>query len=257
MNGPTDCPVPGRLYFKKGDLICQEGDYSISIYKVVRGAVRIFTRAGDLEMYETRLEPGGLFGEEAFLTQGAEPLKFSARALEDTELEVQSALKLTQEYHRLPSDVRFIFDQTVKRIQRTEKILARLRANQHAGQEPKDSPQAWAAQQRQYYRKTLNRTCVYRPVDATAEVVLTGRIKDLSQRGLGLEVSEQNIQRYRHERGDKFIFELSLTAKNKIRFIAGIENIRKVDRAAQYWIGLSIAEIGYESNKRLGFFLMP
>ena len=87
-----------NLKYKKGELVIKEGDYGISVYKIVKGAVQTFTHSGDKEVPLALLAPGEVIGEMAFLSKHAEPRSASARAIQDSELEVWHSDLLSKEY---------------------------------------------------------------------------------------------------------------------------------------------------------------
>ena len=58
-------PIVG-LRYRGGELIIKEGDYGISIYKIIKGIVEIFHHAEDKDITLTHLRPGEIFGEMAF-----------------------------------------------------------------------------------------------------------------------------------------------------------------------------------------------
>ncbi|MDQ1333882.1 MAG: antitoxin HigA [Thermodesulfobacteriota bacterium] len=59
----------------------------------------IFSESGDKEITLSILGPGKIFGEIAFLNKAGETRSASARALEETELEVWHPSMLSGEYH--------------------------------------------------------------------------------------------------------------------------------------------------------------
>jgi len=62
----------------------------------------IFSESGDKEITLSILGPGKIFGEIAFLNKAGETRSVSARALEETELEVWHPSMLSGEYHGPP-----------------------------------------------------------------------------------------------------------------------------------------------------------
>ena len=59
-------PPVVHLSYPKGELIIKEGDYGISIYKVLKGNVRIFKKLHDHKFTLATLERGEVFGEMVF-----------------------------------------------------------------------------------------------------------------------------------------------------------------------------------------------
>jgi CRP-like cAMP-binding protein len=71
MNGKENMPPIVRLKYKRGELIIKEGDYGISIYKIIKGKVRIFNESGGSEVPLATLGRGEIIGEMTFLNKGA------------------------------------------------------------------------------------------------------------------------------------------------------------------------------------------
>ena len=104
-----------RLHYKKGELIMKEGDYGISIYKVIKGHVRVFKDHGDMEITLATLGPGEVFGEMAFLNKMVETRSASVRAVDSVELEVWHPSRLTKEYEQMSPILKYIVNQTLNR----------------------------------------------------------------------------------------------------------------------------------------------
>ncbi len=59
-----------HLKYKKGDLIVKEGDYGVSIYKIISGTVKVFTESqGEATSlgYELRLNQLVLHSQDGFM----------------------------------------------------------------------------------------------------------------------------------------------------------------------------------------------
>ena len=128
MNDKEKIPPVKRLHYKKGDLIVKQGDYGISIYKVIKGKVRIFNESGDKEIDIDTLGPGSVIGEMSFLDKALEARFFSVRALEESELEAWHPAGLANEYEQMPYIIRYIAKQTLKRLIRMNNLTAQLAA---------------------------------------------------------------------------------------------------------------------------------
>lgn len=77
-----------RLTFSAGEVIFKQGYPSDVAYKIISGKVEIYNElAGGGEQHIATLEPGEMFGEYGVLDDA--PRSASARAAEDTELEVK------------------------------------------------------------------------------------------------------------------------------------------------------------------------
>lgn len=83
MDEKVKIPPIVRLKYKKGELIIKQGDYGISIYKIINGKVRIFSESGGTEVPLATLSHGEIFGEMTFLNRGAEARTAAVRAVQD------------------------------------------------------------------------------------------------------------------------------------------------------------------------------
>ena len=124
-----------RLSFRKGEQIFKEGDYGASVYRVISGEVELFTDAGGIEMITDTLGPGSLVGEMVFAMPQAPRLE-SARADQDTELQVWHVEGLSRELKKLSPFLRYVFEQPLARVKRTGLILKQLEQKKGAGPQP-------------------------------------------------------------------------------------------------------------------------
>ncbi len=76
------------LRYKKGEQIIKQGDYGISIYIILNGNVEVSRESEGGDVVLATLGPGDIIGEMIFLNKGVEVRSASARALQDSELEV-------------------------------------------------------------------------------------------------------------------------------------------------------------------------
>ena len=105
-----DQPTPPivNLIYDKGDLIIKEGDYGISLYKIIRGSVRVTTRSGPQEILLATLGKGEIIGEISFLNKNILPRSASVRAVLKTEVQVWHPLELQKEYEETPPIIQYI-----------------------------------------------------------------------------------------------------------------------------------------------------
>jgi len=256
MNGKI--PTSVRLKYKKGDLIIKEGDFGISIYKIISGKVGIFSQPAGTEIKLAELENGEVIGEMTFLNRLTARRSASARALEDTELEVWHPASLSKEYEGMPPILKYITNQALRRLIRMNKLLGNLTTKKKQDKERlKEKSIEPDDTQRRYYRKEIDRPCNYKPVDGRPNVHLTGQVKDLSVGGMGLLISTRNVTNFSHESGDEFFFEMVLPDGKEITGKMKIVSTRKDKSPGRIWVGMSFGDMNYEAKKRLGFFLMP
>jgi CRP-like cAMP-binding protein len=127
-NDKKSGPRPIRLKYKAGDLIIKEGDYGISIYKIIEGKVRIFNESDDKEIALATLGCGEVVGEMTFLSRVTERRSASVKALEDTVLEVWDPARISREYEQMPPIIRHIADQALKRLIRMNRLIIKMHA---------------------------------------------------------------------------------------------------------------------------------
>ncbi len=242
--------------YRKGDLIIKQGVYGISIYKIIRGKVVILREDGQREVPLATLGPGEIIGEMTFLNQSAEPRSASARALEPCELEVWHPDLLSKEYEKMPIIIKYIADQLLDRLNRTNKLIARLSLVLKSAKE-KDKPLEPKNSQRMYYRKELDLSCTYRPVEAPPKVNLPGKIKNLSMGGVGMEVSSRNAVNFSHDIGKLLHVTTVLPNHKEVEFTGKIVSMRKDKVPGLLSLGVAFVNISEDSRKHLGFFMMP
>ena len=254
-NEKEKTPPTKLLQYKKGDLIVKQGDYGISIYKIIKGKVRIFHESGEKESDLGTLGPGGVIGEMNFLDRALEARFASARALEDSEVEALHPATLAKEYEQMPHIIKYIANQTLKRLIHMNNIIDQLldkrEENDLAAQDET------TAARRHFYRKEVILNCIYRPVDASPKVRLEGQIKNISLSGMGLDVRIKNTQKFSHKPGVKLRIETILPSGKNIDFTAKIISVFEDRTPGKLFLGMNFVELTDEARKRLGFFLMP
>jgi len=116
-----------HLSYPKGELIIKD-DYGISIYKVLKGNVRIFKKLDDHKFSLATLERGEVFGEMVFFNFLFEPRSASAEAIDDVELEVWHPALLADEYKKIFPMLRYVLKQTLNRLMTLNKVVSGLAA---------------------------------------------------------------------------------------------------------------------------------
>ena len=153
-----------RIKYKKGELVAKQGDYGFSIYKIVTGKVQIFKETHEMPVPLEVLGPGNLLGEGVFFNRTSEVRLTSARALEDSELEVWHPAFISHEYEQLPPALKYIVDRALFRLAEMNNAMKELSVA-----EKKSTPQAPKnadayESRRAYYRKKVNIPCEYAPL---------------------------------------------------------------------------------------------
>lgn len=255
MNDKAKIPPIVRLNYKKGELIIKQGDYGISIYKIISGKVLIFSESGEREIPLAVLGRGEIFGEMTFLNMGAEARTASAKALEDSELEIWHPGRLSSEYAEMPHAIQYIVKQILERIIRMNKLVARLTAKKEEEAKKPASQEDPTASQRRYYRKTVDIDCSYRPVGSSPKLVLQGKVKDISMGGLGMEVRAKNALDFSHEKGDKFHLNMVLPNGKKFAATAKALGTKKNPTLGTLFMGMEFSHVSEGDGQTIGFFL--
>lgn len=245
-----------HLRYRKGDLITKEGDYGISIYKIIEGKAVIFQESGDKEISLATLGPGDIIGEVTFLNRGKGTRSASARALEDSVLEVWHPSTLSEEYDQMPPMIKYIADQISSRLLRMNRLFVQLKTREQKKRKAIEKSDPLTSQRR-YYRKEVDLECHYRPVDSSSKVRLDGRIRDISLGGIGMEIMVKNTTSFSHMQGDSFVVNTVLPNNKSLELEVKIETVTKSESYGRLLLGMSITEISAGAKKLLGFFLMP
>jgi CRP/FNR family cyclic AMP-dependent transcriptional regulator len=119
-----------HLSYSEGELIIKEGDYGISIYKIVKGNVRIFRKLREHKVTLATLGKGEVFGEMTFFNFLLEPRSASVEAMGDVVLEVWHSALLADEYKRISAMLRYVLKQTLSRLLKLNKVVSDLSAKQ-------------------------------------------------------------------------------------------------------------------------------
>jgi len=244
-----------RLTFKKGDLIVKEGDYGISIYKIIKGKLQIFTETDDVEVPLAVLGPGEIMGEMVFLDRDRARRSASARAIEDSELEVWHPKMLMNEYEQMPPILKHMADQALNRLVRMNKLIIQLteKTRQREAALKKTAP---SADRRRYFRKKVRLQFVCRPLDSPSKAQISGEIKNLSLGGVELEIKLIDVSRFSYKSGDRFLINTRLPNGKQLDFTAKIAWMSEGETSGTLSLGMSFTELGDQASKELGFFMM-
>ena len=128
MTEDKKIPPSAHVCYAKGELIIKEGDYGSSIYKILKGNIRIFRKLDDYKFTLATLERGGVFGEMAFFNFLVEPRSASVEAIDDVELEVWHPALLAEEYKRISPMLGYVLKQTLNRLMILNKVIGDLTA---------------------------------------------------------------------------------------------------------------------------------
>ena len=247
------------LKYLKGEQIIKQGDYGISIYKILIGKVQIFRRSEDVSVPLATLGPGEIIGEMAFLSKDQEIRSASAAALEDTELEIWHPRDLEEKYAQTSKVLKIIVGQALNRLLRINRFMDQLAVKERPeNSQPEQKADPWSST-REFYRKQVDIPCKYKPARGTKGSLypLKGRIKDISMSGMCLEVSPGNESTTSHETGNAFHIDAVLPNGHELNVTAEIVSVKKQHQKLR--LGMRFKELPdyYGPKKTLGFFLMP
>jgi CRP-like cAMP-binding protein len=254
MNSTENTPAIARLYYKKGDLIIKEGDYGLTIYKIINGKVQIFNELDGMENPSTTLGPGQVIGEMAFLTRGAEPRTASARAVEDTELEVWHPDLLSKEYDEIPPIIKLVTNQALNRLIRMNRLIIRLNEKRRQDSE-KAAQQGREESKRHFFRKEVDLPCYFRAMASAQKFPVNGQIKDISSTGTGVEVALTKTVNKTFNEGEKFHFNTTLPNGKVLNAITRIIYRQMSETKGKIFLGMEFTEMSDDSKSSLGFFL--
>ena len=245
-----------RLRYKKGDLMIKEGDFGISIYKIISGKVLVYAEAEDLEIPLAVLGAGEVIGEMIFLDRKIERRSASARALENTEVESWNPGMLAEEYEGMPPILRIIADQALARLIRMNRLIPQL-VKRGSEEEEKSKLRPAHLEQRRHYRKEVSLQASCRPVGDTIGRVMSGEIKDISMGGMGMEIRPPSQARFPCKEGDVFMINTILPNGKDIEFRARILSVKKGSAPGKLFWGMSFTDLTDIATREIGFFLMP
>lgn len=254
MANKKKIPPIKTLRYKKGDLIFKEGDYGISMYKIVMGKVHIFKESGDREVSLAILGPGEIIGEMTFLSGPNVPRSASAKALEDSNLEVWHFSRLRKEYEEMPPILKVMATQTLERLIRTNNILVNLDVKRSKTENPENTD--LRASQRRFYRKKVDLDCIYRSTKSRPNACLKGRIKDISLNGMGLEVSTKNGCHSFYKPGEAFVINTVLPNGKNLEVTATVKSVGENGTPGRLSMGMCFTDTPVWVKERLGFFMM-
>jgi CRP-like cAMP-binding protein len=250
------------LTYQANELIFKEGDFGATIYRVIGGRIRLYTGTGLDRINRGEVEAGRMFGVDAFIHRGFGKRLFSARAVSETHLESWHVETLYQEFENLSPFLRYTVNQPIKRLARAQKLLTGMKTKSPffpnpaaAGTDAPGRAEDLGRQRRQFYRKSVDVACQYTPHPA-GRPQMDGRLVDLSRGGAGMTIDGSNLRLSNHSPGDQFRLDFQLPSGKGINFIAELVRQRPTEEGHRVFLNLSIKNIGYEANKRLGFFLM-
>jgi CRP/FNR family cyclic AMP-dependent transcriptional regulator len=247
----TKVPPIVRLLYSKGEQIIKEGDYGSSIYKILSGRVRIFKCFGKDTTTLAILDRGDIFGEMTFFNLGLEPRSASAIAMEDVVLEVWHPARLTDEYNNMQPILRYIIQQSLKRLVRMNKIVDELSSKKEVQTEL--DPRVT---QRQYFRKKWDQECTYCPLGQSNKLRLTGMIRDVSLNGVGIEVPYENTEELRHEPGDQLVLNIQFTSGKGISLDSRIKSVRRSITLGYLFLGLEFKNVSKEAIREISMFML-
>jgi len=245
------------LRYKKGEQIFKQNDFGISIYKIINGKVLVFRECEGLEVPIARLGKGNIIGEMIFFLKGTEVRSASARALEDSEIEVTHPKQLLEEYEASSPILKLMAETALNRLMRMNTFMDRLIVNEQEKRENSKTGLHLRKNKRRFYRRKVNLACKYtsRRPPKGFDGTLKGTIKDISMSGLRLEIAPRNESVISHEIGEVFQVETVLPNEKKLKLICTL--VRSSKGRGCINLGMTYPELSEGTRKTLGFFLLP
>jgi CRP-like cAMP-binding protein len=245
------------LKYKKGEQIFKQNDFGISIYKIVNGKVLVFRECEGLEVPVAQLGKGNIIGEMIFLLKGTEVRSASARALEDSEIEVTHPKQLLEEYEASAPILRLMAETALRRLMRMNTFMDRLAVNEQEERQNIKTGLPFRKNKRRFYRRKVSLPCTYasRTSPRGFNGTLKGTIKNISMSGLCLEIDPRNESLMSHEIGEVFQVETLLPNEKELKLICTLVRSSKGRGCTN--LGMAYPELNDGTRKTLGFFLMP
>jgi len=248
-------PPVVHLSYSKGELIIKEGDYGISIYKIYKGHVRIYKKSNNIVIPLATLGRGEVFGEMTFFNFLLEPRSASVEAIDDVDLEVWHPARLAEEYKNMPAILRYITQQSLRRLLRMNRVIDELTSKKKRVKEERLAAEK-KSNKRRYYRKNFVQECSYRSATYSSKINLHGLIKDISPMGVGIEVNARNAMNVSHQTGDQMKISFQLASGGTINVVAIIKSVKKSKVPGYLFLGLEFKDISKDALKQIGFFMM-
>ncbi len=120
----NDLSIATEETYSDGEIIFQEGSSGDWIYLLLEGRVEIYKVIGGKKVVVDILHSGDIFGEVSFVDK--KPRSATARAVGNVKVGVYDMEYLAQEYNKLPSDFRKVFDYIARRLRKMTNVAANL-----------------------------------------------------------------------------------------------------------------------------------
>jgi hypothetical protein len=246
-----------QLKYKKGEQIFKQNDFGISIYKILEGGVEVFRECEGIEIPIAQLGAGSILGEMVFFLKATEIRSASARATEDSEIEVWHPMELLKEYEKISPALKVIAKQELSRLIRMNKFMDNLIIENQmasAGSSAKEEP--WK-DKRGFFRKETSLPCTYELVVVSKGVKKSakGLVKNMSMTGLRLDVFSKNESLFPHNIGEAVAIEMVLPNGKRFSAQGRIVRITRNDYITS--LGITFSDLPDGERKVLGFFLLP
>lgn len=247
------------LKYEKGEQIFKQGDFGISIYKIVKGKVEVFRDSRGVKVPLATLGSGSFIGEMIFLSRGTRVRSASARALEEVELRVLHPGELKIKYEEISPVLKEIINQALNRLTRMNRFMDQLAVKKEKHTKGTKEGEDYWDSSRRFYRKPVDLECKYVPKNRPkgCPSFLKGRIKDISMSGLSLEINPDNESVLPHKMGQTFHIDTILPDGQDLSLTAEIANVQKEPTRIRLGMKFSNLPEYYGARKTLGFFLLP
>lgn len=250
LQKPTKIPEDRKLKFAAGDLIIKEGDYGVSVYRILKGKVKVYKELSSGPMILAELQEGEIFGDMAFIDGGTSPRATSVRASTPVEVEVWHPVSLGEDYKKTSPIIKLIANQLVKKLGRINAVYDRLALDKAAKAR---APAAGAP--RKEYRKKFYHGCTYRPADRTTSQTLKGTIIELGKETMTMEVPEGNTRYFEHVPGSSFDIYFKLPDAGSIMVKGRLEAASQSKRAGFYIYDIKFEDVDDYMKRKLTLFV--
>ena len=257
--GASGFPSTNTLKYEKDELIVKQGDFGVSIYKILKGKVEVFRDLQGVRVPLATLEAGSFIGEMIFLSRDAQVRSASAKAIGESELEVLHPRDLKMKYEKVSPVLKEVIGQSLSRLIRMNRFMDHLAVKKNKHREKVKEVKGYWDSMRSFYRKPVDLECQYvlanRPEGFPS--FLKGQIKDISMSGLSMEVGLDNESLVPHKMGQLLHIDTVLPNGQDLNVTAEIVNV--VKKPGKIRLGMKFGDLPeyYGARKAIGFFMLP
>jgi hypothetical protein len=190
-----------------------------------------------------------------FLTGSVQPRTASARAVGPTELEVWHPQLLMYEYEAMPTILKYILDQSLRRLMRMNTLISKLNERREKS-EALIQKKIQDTSRRQFFRKSVGLDCYFKPLQTVFQFRNSGTVTDISKGGARIEVHRtKHMALATFKPGDLFSLKIYLTPQSEFDAKAMLVFQGALKDSENIALGFSFQEMSEDCRKALSFFL--